>query len=185
VLNWFKQTIFAGKSYDELSFMAKQEEGKRHQMYLYPYFVGAGTPHHTQEIKGFLYGLDLNTTVNQIVRSVFEGVAYQIKENMDVMEEVYRSVRELRVFGGGSKSDVWCQVISDITDKPVITLYTSEVASLGAAIPAGLGTGRFKQPQEAFEFIKVKNVFEPQKDAVENYKGQYQEYHRIQQKIMR
>ena len=184
VLDWLKQTFFAEKSYAELNRMAMQAETKKNQIFLYPYFAGTGSLHYNQEIKGFLYGLDLNTKANQIVRSVFEGIAYQIKENIDVVEEMYKPVRELRVFGGGSKSEVWCQIIADITDKPVVALYTSEAASIGAAILAGLGAGVFKTPQEAFEYIKVKNVFEPQKDAVENYKDQYQEYLAIQKKIM-
>ena len=164
--------------------MARQEDGKKNSVYLYPYFAGAGTLYYNQEIKGFFYGLDLNTHANQIIRSVFEGIAYQIRGNIDVAEEIYKPVRELRIFGGGSKSEVWCQIISDITDKRVVALYTSETASLGAAILAGLAAGVFKNPHEAFEFIKVKKVFEPQKDAVENYKDQYQEYLAIQKKVM-
>lgn len=184
ILDWLKQTFFSEKSYAELNRMAMQAETKENQIFLYPYFAGTGSLHYNQDIKGFLYGLDLNTQANQIVRSVFEGIAYQIKENIDVVEEMYKPVRELRVFGGGSKSEVWCQIIADITNKPVIALYTSEAASIGAAILAGLGAGVFKTPQEAFEFIKVKNVFEPQKDAVENYKDQYQDYLAIQKKVM-
>jgi xylulokinase len=88
------------------------------------------------------------------------------------------------VFGGGSKSEVWCQIIADITDTPVAALYTPEAASVGAAILAGLGAGMFNTPQEAFEYIVVKKVFEPQKDAVETYTEQYQHYLEIQKKIM-
>ncbi len=184
ILDWLKQTFFAEKSYAELNEMALQAVGKKNQVYLYPYFAGAGSLHYNQDIRGFLYGLDLNTSANQIVRSVFEGIAYQIKENIDVAEEIYKPVRELRIFGGGSKSELWCQIIADITDNPVVALYTSEAASLGAAILAGLAAGVFRNHHEAFEFIKVKKVFEPQKDAVENYKDQYQEYLAIQKKVM-
>jgi xylulokinase len=184
ILDWLKQTFFSEKSYDELNTMVKQEDGRKNRIYLYPYFAGAGSLHYNQDVRGFIYGLDLNTNTNQIVRSVFEGIAYQIKENLDVVEEIYKPARELRVFGGGSKSEVWCQIISDITDKRVVALYTSEAASIGAAILAGLGAGVFKNPQEAFEHIKVKKIFSPQKDAVEIYKRQYQEYLAIQKKMI-
>jgi len=183
VLDWLKKTFFSEKSYAELNQMAMQAETKKNRIFLYPYFAGAGTLHYNQEIRGFFYGLDLNTSANQIVRSVFEGIAYQIKENIDVVEEIYKPVQELRIFGGGSKSEVWCQIIADITDKPVAALYSSEAASIGAAILAGLGAGVFKTPQEAFEQINVKKIFRPQKDAVGRYKEQYQEYLTIQQKI--
>ncbi|MCP4400292.1 MAG: hypothetical protein GY801_23665 [bacterium] len=185
ILDWLKQTFFAKKSYAELNDMARQEHGKKNRVFLYPYFAGTGTLHYNQNIRGFLYGLDLHTHVNQIVRSVFEGIAYQIKGNIDVAEEIYKPVRELRIFGGGSKSEVWCRIIADVTGKPVVTLYTSEAASLGAAILAGLAAEVFKNPHEAFEFIKVKKVFEPQKDEVERYQEQYQEYLAIQQNMMR
>jgi xylulokinase len=184
VLDWLKHTFFPQKSYAELNQMAMQADTKNHRIFLYPYFAGASSLHYNQDIRGFLYGLGLNTKADQIVRSVFEGIAYQIKENIDVVEEMYKPVQELRVFGGGSKSEIWCQIIADITSTPVAALYTPEAASVGAAILAGLGAGVFSSPQEAFESIIVKNVFEPQKDAVENYKNQYQHYLAIQKKVM-
>jgi len=97
------------------------------------------------------------------VKSVFEGVAYQIRENLDAMEKSNMAVRELRLFGGGSKSKVWCQIIADVTGKKVTVPYTPETACVGAAILAGLGAGMFSNAEDAACGIGIKGEYYPEK----------------------
>ena len=182
-LDWLRTTFFAHLSYEELNAMVFAEHGKRNGVFLYPFFTGPDTLHPVQGIQGFLYGLNFSVTNNQIVKSVFEGVAYQICENISVIEEISKPVQELRVFGGGSKSDVWNQVIADVTAKPVVSLFTSEAGCLGAAILAGLGVGTYSYADQAFAYIRIQKVYEPRAAIVAQYAEQYQDYLRIQRRM--
>ncbi len=85
-------------------------------------------------------GITLSTRKEDIVRALLEGVAIRIKE----LVELYKPPKELRLFGGGANSQVWCQIIADITKLKVVTLETSETASVGAAVLAS--SGEIKPP---------------------------------------
>jgi len=182
-LDWLRSILFPHLSYAQLDAMVAAEYGKRNGVFLYPFFTGPDTLHPVQGIQGFLYGLNFSVTDNQIVKSVFEGVAYQLRENISVIEEISKPVRELRVFGGGSKSDIWNQLIADVTAKPVASLSTSEAGTVGAAILAGLGAGVYSTPEQAFEHLRIRRVFEPGAPSVEQYLEQYQEYLRIERRM--
>ncbi len=180
--DWLKSTLFSEKSYEELNRMAEAEEGK--SLYFYPFFTGAGSPHFVKGVRGFLYGLDYSVNAGHLVRSVYEGVGYRIREITELMEEINNPINELRLFGGGSKSSVWAQIIADITAKPVVTLFTSEAGCLGAAILAGMGSGIYSSPEQAFEYLKIVRVFEPQKNAASRYDERFNEYREIGNKIL-
>jgi len=183
-LDWLRATFFENLSYDELNAMVSAEDGKRNGVFLFPFFMGPDTLHPVQGIQGFLYGLNFSTTRNQIVKSAFEGLAYQIRENIAVMEDISKPVRELRVFGGGSKSKVWNQLIADVTAKPVVSLFTSETGCVGAGILAGLGAGAYSSAEQAFRHLRIQTVYEPRATVAEQYAEQYREYLRIQHRMI-
>ena len=117
-----------------------------------------------------------------MIRGVMEGVAYMIRKNLEVMDELHGQEKTLRVFGGGAKSALWCQIIADITGCRVETVYTPETATIGAAVLAGLGSGAFGDPEEARAKIGVEGVYECRKDT--NYDQRYQDYMAILEKLL-
>ena len=80
---------------------------------------------------------------------MLEGVAYQIRENLAVTEEVGGPVAQVIVYGGGAKSSLWCEIIADVLGRPICWTETAETAGLGAAMLAGLGSGVFASLGEA------------------------------------
>ncbi|MDD3840602.1 MAG: xylulokinase [Clostridia bacterium] len=182
-LKWLRNTLFADKSYEELDEMVEQCGAKQSNLFFYPHLTGASTPYWKPDIRGFVYGISLATTPNEIVRSVFEGIAYQIKVNLDIMEELSGEVEEIRLFGGGAKGKVWCQIIADITGKKVVTLYTPETACVGAAILAMLGCGMIEDVEQ-IEEANVDDIFYPDKENQEVYAAKYQDYIDIQNRLL-
>ena len=173
ILDWLRQTFFPDRSYEDLNRMAAEAQGRPNPPYFLPFFSGAPTPFFDPDARGELKGLDLSTTPGQIVRGFFEGIAYMIRANLEIMEEISRPVRELRIFGGGSRSDVWCGIISDVVGRPVSALTISESAAVGAAILAGMGTGVYARPEDAFEKIRVRTAYEPRGESVRRYGTEY------------
>lgn len=183
-LKWIRNTFFKDKTYSQLDDIVRNvPEGSR-GVFLYPHFEGAGSPYWKAEQKGFIYGMSLSTAEGDILRALYEGVAYQVRANIDTMEQLGCEINEIRVFGGGSKSSAWCRIIADITGKNVCVLYTSETANLGAAMIAGAGGGiRCNGTGKTWKPEMVVEIYEPETKAHELYNSLYRRYLDIQDKV--
>lgn len=184
-LKWLKTTLFEHMEYAEMDRMAENSIPGANGLFFYPHMEGATTPYWRNDIKGFIYGLSLSTSRGDLVQALLEGIGFQIRVNIKAHEEINRdSIHEIRIFGGGSNSELWCRLIADITGKTVSVLYTSEIANLGAAILAGTGTGIFRDCEEVLSRIQlIKKQFKPDQDAMKRYNEIYAKYLEIQSKI--
>jgi sugar (pentulose or hexulose) kinase len=185
ILDWAKETFFAGLSDGELNRMAQEAADRAHPPVLLPFFSGASAPFHDPGARGTLHGLDLSTTPGQIVRSIYEGIAFLVRANLEVIEKISRPVEGLRIFGGGSRSDVWCGIIADAVQRPVSALATPESASVGAAILAGKGSGVFERVEDAFTHVEVRTSYEPRVQSAAHYDGMYREFQRLSSILLR
>jgi xylulokinase len=184
ILDWLRHGFLLSAGNDEVDRMVDREGPVPNPVTFFPFFSGAGSPYFVSGARGFLHGLDLSASPGRIVRSIYEGVAYLIKHNIGVMEELSRPVRELRVFGGGSRSAAWCQIIADVTGVPVSVLGTSEAASLGAGMLAGVGCGVFGSLEDAFPLVSPTRSFPPRRDLVHAYGEAYRRYAEIRDRLL-
>ncbi|MDF1540906.1 MAG: FGGY-family carbohydrate kinase, partial [Candidatus Thorarchaeota archaeon] len=130
-----------------------------------PHFAGAGAPHWNPHARGAFAGLALGHTRRHMMRSVLEGVAYEIRSNLEVMNELGIPTNEVRVTGGAARSDIWMQIQADVLGIPVIRSQLEEATALGAAILACKGVGIFKSVTEAAErMVKTKAILPPTPD---------------------
>lgn len=186
-LKWLKNTLFEHVTYGGMDRLAESAVPASNGLFFYPHMEGASTPYWRNDIRGFMYGFTLSTSREDIIRAFLEGIAFQIKINLDVQEEINsRQIDEIRIFGGGSNSELWCRIIADITGKAVSVLYTSEIANLGAAVLAGIGMGVYRDSEDALSRIElVKKRFKSEKSMHNRYCGIYEEYMEIQDKILK
>ena len=140
-LRWLRETLFPRMAYRTLDSMAEDSPPGANGLCFFPHLAGANSPHWQSEVWGAFTGLSLATGPDDIVRSVLEGVAFQIRENLDVLETMGIPVDELILFGGGAQSPFWSQMISDVADKPATVPEMVDVANWGACILAGVGAG--------------------------------------------
>lgn len=176
ILEWVRQSFLPDKSYDDLNRLVAEAGAWKEAPFLLPFFSGALSPFYDSSAQGTLHGLNLSTSPGQIVRGVYEGIAFLVRANVEVMSKISRPVEELRIFGGGSRSDQWCQIIADVTERTVSTLQTSECASTGAAILAGLGGGVFQGLEQPFAYIRTRRSFEPDQSRFELCRERYAEF---------
>ncbi len=173
-LKWLRSTFFSEKSYAQLDEMV---EGCRDtNVFFYPYLAGSSSPWWDSDAKGSFYGISLSTTPAQIIRAVYEGIAFEIRANLDIIESLTGPVKRIRIVGGGSRGDVWCQIISNVTGKPVDTLYTLETAVVGAGILAGLGSGVYSSMEDVPFNELLKNTFSPDMEQKKLYSKKYDRY---------
>lgn len=149
-------------------------------VYVLPHFVGSGTPTLDSKSKGAILGLSIDTTKEDISRAILDSNNYDLRLNMDKLQQIGIPIEEIRTIGGGARSKKWLQLRADVLGKRVCTLKVSEAASLGAAILAGVGINSFTSPQEgARQWVKIDRVFEPDIKRHSQYRERYQNYLKI------
>ena len=139
---------------------------------LQPYWnAGLDTPDARGAIIGFK---DLHTRIH-IYRSIIEGINYALMEGMEKIEKKSgRKIKNIMVSGGGSQSDIICQITSDMFNLPVHRIQTYETSGLGAAIIGFVGLGIYKTFEEAIEkMVHYKDTFMPDKENAQIYNKLY------------
>ncbi len=126
-----------------------------------PYFTPSGTPYFDTRVKGAIMGLDLNTKREEILKALIEGVAFEIKLNLKILEESGYSVNELRVIGGGAKSKVLNQLKANVINKPITLLNVTEAGCMAGAILAAAAVNRESVSGISGNWVKVIEKFEP------------------------
>jgi len=142
-----------------------------------PHFAGSGAPHWNPHSRGIFAGLALGHTRAHIVRSILEGVSYEIRTNIEVMRELGLPSREIRVTGGAARSEAWMQIQANILRIPVIRTQMEEATAVGAAILACKGIGVFKSvSQAAEEMVKTLDQLLPTKESLDVYQKGYKKF---------
>jgi len=169
-----KEGVEAYKLMDE---MASSVPPGSDGLLMLPHLMGAACPEFNPKAKGCYFGFSLSTTKAHFIRALLESVAYMIRRNLEILEELGVEVSEIRAIGGGSRSELWNQIKADVTGKPLVTLQTAETACLGAAILAGVGAGLFPSLRSACErMIRLKRRFTPNEGNRSVYQRGYERY---------
>lgn len=145
-----------------------------------PHFSGSGTPYMDPFSKGGILGLTLDTTDGQFYRALLEGVAYEMRLNLECQEKAGIDLETLRAVGGGSKSDLWMQIIADVIGKKIEILNIDEAGTVGTAILAGKALGIYDSYKRAVgKFINVKRTYYPNESRNSEYKEYYEKYKKV------
>ncbi len=126
-----------------------------------PYLMGERSPHPDPDCRGVFFGLSAMHTRAHLIRAVMEGVAFSQRECVDVFSEMGLPLSDMTICGGGSRSQLWRQMLADLYSCPVNTLANDQGAALGAALLAGVGTGVFSSVGQAAEAAVQKNPPQP------------------------
>lgn len=139
---------------------------------LQPYW---GSELEKPEVRGTIIGFSDMTTRFHVYRSVLEGIDYELRFGIERFEKLlHTSFKEIRVSGGGSKSDEVCQIASDIFGKKVVKVQTNENSSLGAAISGFLSLGIYKSSEDAVRaMVHPDKEFYPREKEKEIYDRLY------------
>jgi len=142
-----------------------------------PYLTGERAPYADPNARGVFFGLSLRHTAGDFVRSVLEGVAFGLRDSLEVIRGQNITIEEIRGSGGGAKSPFWLQIQADINNAPMTTINVTDGGALGVALLAGEGTGVYSSIEDACDaIIKVKSSTKPIEDNVEKYDEYYAVY---------
>lgn len=132
-IRWLRDRVFPGISYKEMDALAEEAEPGCGGVCFYPHLSGLSTPHYGNPPRSGWCGMTLATGRQELIRAVYEGLACEIRQNLSAAERAGGRAERLRLFGGGSRSDILCRIIADVAGLPVITVGNGETASFGAA----------------------------------------------------
>ncbi len=176
-LKWFRENFGANESYDELVEAAAAISAGADGAFWLPYLMGERTPHLDANARAAFIGLTAIHTKAQLTRAVLEGVAFSLRDSLEIFRQLKLPIETVRLGGGGAKSTLWRQIQADVYAQTVETLEAEEGAAFGAAILAGVGACAWQTVDEACQkTIRVAETIKPNTDAVELYDRQFETY---------
>lgn len=176
---WFRDTLAADLPRDTayatlFAEAAAAEPGARGLLVL-PYFSGERTPINDPNARGAIFGLTLAHTRRELFRATLEGVAFGIRHNLETFASIGAPVRRVVAVGGGAQTDVWLQIVSDVSGVAQIVPAVTLGASYGDAFLAGLAAGTLQRPDLA-AWVGGGRVIVPNAGLRPHYDARYADY---------
>ena len=141
-LRWFRDTLAPGVPYGDLTDAAADVPAGSNGLWFLPYLSGERSPHPDPLARGAFVGLTVGHERRHLTRAVLEGVAYGLRDGLDLMVAAgMPAPTRIRASGGGTASPVWRQILADVLDVEIATVATTEGAAYGAGILAAVGAG--------------------------------------------
>ena len=154
-------------------------------LYFLPYLTGERTPHADPDARGAWIGLSLRHGTPHLIRSVMEGATYAMRDCLEIIKEMNIPVREIRLSGGGARSQFWRQMQADVYGQKVVTINAEEGPAYGVALLAAAGTGAYKDVVEACQAtIRVVTSTAPDAKAKKTYQRVYPLYGQLYRSLM-
>jgi xylulokinase len=181
-MRWFKENILEDPaSFENISSLAAEVEPGSEGLVFLPYLTGERTPHLDPHAKAILFGLTLRHKKPHLVRAIMEGVAFSLRESLDILSSLDLPMETIIASGGGARSKTWLQVQADVFGRPVFTTNTIEQACTGAAIVAGVGVGTYRDIEDGCTQVVTIHAspVEPLEGNIPVYEKQYQVYKQL------
>ncbi|MFO7973318.1 MAG: xylulokinase [Candidatus Hydrogenedentota bacterium] len=142
-----------------------------------PYLTGERTPHKDPYARGAFLGLSLRHEKPHMARAILEGVAYAMRDSLEIVREMGVPIEQVRASGGGARSPFWRQIQADVNAAPLATINVDEGPAYGAAILATVATGLYGSIEEACDaIIHVVDTCEPVAENTRQYDEWFTEY---------
>jgi xylulokinase len=177
LLDWFRGLQGESASLDRL--LSQLPDGPSPVMVL-PHFNGSGTPWCDLRSRGAIVGLGLSTTPAEIGFSILEGLAFELKVNLERLEAAGVPLGETAAVGGGARSLAWLQIKADVLERPLLRPALADAAGLGAAILAGVGSGLFASVEQGIgAMVAPATRIEPRPQKIAAYRERYNLYREL------
>ena len=175
-LRWWRD-LAGHADYAQLTEQAATAPPGSEGLMFLPYLTGERSPHLDPLARGAFLGLTSRHGLAHLTRAVMEGVAFSLRDSLEVMRELGTKPSEIRATGGGARSDLWRQLLADILGLPIVRTTTDEGPAYGAALLAGVASGQFKDVAEATAMVRVRaKVDEPNAQRRRIYDEHYAVY---------
>ena len=175
---WWMDEILKTKDY------AGEQKGIQtlgeNQVFYLPYLMGERSPHNNPNARAMFVGMSMDTTREDMTLAVLEGVAFGLRDSLEVARSLGIRIDSSRICGGGAKSPLWRQIIAAVMNVKLEIIESEEGPGYGAAILAAVGCGTFESVERACEkLVKVIDTVEPDPVLVQKYEEKYQKFKQL------
>ena len=186
LLKWFRDEFGAQEiaeaqrtGVNAYELLLKNIGSKPSDLLVLPYFTPSGTPYFDTRTKGAIFGLRLSTHRGNILRALLEGVAFEMRLNLEILENSGYKISELRSVGGGAKSTIWTQLKADVIDKKITTLNITEAGCFGAAMLACAADTGESIRELATKWVRPLATIYPQAENKKWYSERFKLYRKL------
>lgn len=149
-------------------------------VYFLPYLMGERSPHNDPLARACFLGMSMDTTRADMVQAIFEGVAFAMRDSLEVAKSLGLHLERTKICGGGAKSPLWCRIMANVLDMKVDLLAVEEGPALGGAMLAAVGCGAYASVEEAAAaIVSIADTIEPEPELVAKYEERYQVFRQI------
>jgi len=172
-MSWLKNEL-VGREYDYINEQASHIKPGSEGVIFLPYLFGERTPHRDPKARGAYFGISGIHSQKHLIRAVFEGVAFGLKDSLELIKDLGVKPSQIRLTGGGAKSLLWRQILADVFAAEVRTMQADEGPAFGAALLAGVGGGVYANAGEAVKnTVALGDSCEPNSDNSKRYEDIY------------
>ena len=176
-LRWFRDAFAPDESFEALAAEAAECEAGADGVLFLPYLQGERTPHADPDATGAFTGLSLRHGRPALTRAVLEGVAYGLRDALELLRELGVDASTGRASGGGAQSRTWLEIVASVLGMPLERCSVDEGSAYGAALLAGVADGTFSTVEEAVAAcVRVRETVEPNEAWSSRYEAGYARY---------
>lgn len=174
---WMKDILHSDDFVNEQKPLGEDGRLGENHVYFLPYLMGERSPHNDPSARASFIGMSMDTSRADMLQAVFEGVAYGLRDSLEVARSLGAAPERTTICGGGAKSPLWRKIVANIMDMKVDTVEVEEGPAYGGAILAAVADKKFESVEAAAKtIIKKKNTTEPDPVLVEKYAAGYEKF---------
>lgn len=175
---WWMDEILKTKEY------GKEQENivklGENQVFYLPYLMGERSPHNDPKARATFIGMTMDTSREDMTQAVLEGVAFALRDSLEVARSLGIHIERTKICGGGAKSPLWKKIIANVMNLKVDVIESEEGPALGGAMLAAVGCGEYDSVEDAAKaLVKVVDTVEPTPELVAKYEERYQKFRQI------
>ena len=177
---WFCEDILQTKHFAEEQERIRPDSLGNNHVFFLPYLMGERSPINDVNARGTFAGMTMDTSRADMIQAVLEGVAFAIRDSLEVAKSLGIEIPRSRVCGGGAKSLLWRKIFANVLGIPLDMVRTEQGPGYGAAMLAMVGCDVFPTVQDAADaLVELAYVTEPDPELTEKYEARYQQFRRI------
>ena len=176
-LRWLRDTLASDRGYEELIAAAEEWPPGAEGLTFLPYLTGERTPHADPRARAAFAGLTVRHDLGAFVRAVLEGVAYGLRDSLELLRELGVDPQAGHVSGGGARSEHWLRIVASVLGLPIRRTATDEGSAYGAALVGGVAAGVFRDVHEAVATcVRLVDAAEPDPEWSAAYEHGYRRF---------
>ena len=153
--------------------------GENHVFYL-PYLMGERSPHNDPSARAAFLGMSMDTTREEMTQAVLEGVAFGLRDSLEIARSLGLTVTTSKVCGGGAKSPLWRRILANVMNLTLEIPAVEEGPALGGAMLAAVACGEYPDVEAACAaIVRTKGTVEPEPELVAKYEQKYQVFRKL------